>query len=650
MGFLSPLFLLAAVAVAVPLVLHLVHRHETRRVAFPALRYLLRTEREHARRIRFRQLLLLLLRVAVMLLLVLAGARLFVRGAGGAHEPTALAIVLDNSLSTSRLVGEERLLDRLKALAEATLDLAGPDDRIWVIRAGEPWEVVTPGDAAAARRRVRETDVSAASSDLPGSVARAAGLVRDAGLPAAEVQVLSDLQATAFPEPGAGPAPSPVSLVVYRPPEQPPVNRHVAEVLVGGGLAPLAGRRSEVGIRVEGPGADGEAVPLRLVVGERIRAAAHVPLGTVAVLPFGPFPAGWIEGYVETDPDALRADDRRWFARRVRPPPTVIAPPATPPFLAQALDVLEESGRIRRAAAGAADVAISAGSGGTPEAAAQVVVPPADAALLPALNRRLAGLGVPWRYETAPAEGETTVASDRTTARLEGIRVRRAYRLVPSDDASVLPEQVLARLADGAPWLVEGPLPQGGRYRLMASPFVPEATELPVSASMVPLMEWLLTPSGRSAGEAGLLAGESLALPASATAVETPGGTRVAVDGTRVFRATREPGVHVVLAGDSVLERVAVNPPPRESLLAPVPPNELEGRLGGRIRTASDARSWSETVFTSRQGPELWRPLLLAALVLLLVEGWVAASGRTASAPAPRGSRATRREDRAPAA
>ena len=62
MGALTPLFLTAAVAVGVPIFLHLFQRHETRRVSFPALRYLERTEREHARRIRFRQLLLLLLR------------------------------------------------------------------------------------------------------------------------------------------------------------------------------------------------------------------------------------------------------------------------------------------------------------------------------------------------------------------------------------------------------------------------------------------------------------------------------------------------------------------------------------------------------------------------------------------------------------
>ena len=100
MGFLNPLFLLAGLAVAVPLLLHLVHRHESRRLAFPALRYLQRTERQHARQIRLRQLLLLLLRVAAILLIVAAGSRLFLRGRGSVHDPTAVVIVLDNSMSS----------------------------------------------------------------------------------------------------------------------------------------------------------------------------------------------------------------------------------------------------------------------------------------------------------------------------------------------------------------------------------------------------------------------------------------------------------------------------------------------------------------------------------------------------------------------
>ena len=104
MGFLSPLFLLAGLTLAIPLILHLFHRNDARRMIFPALRYLLRTEKEHAQIIRVRQLLLLVLRVAAILLLVSAGARPFIRGQGGVHDPTALVIILDHSISSGLIL------------------------------------------------------------------------------------------------------------------------------------------------------------------------------------------------------------------------------------------------------------------------------------------------------------------------------------------------------------------------------------------------------------------------------------------------------------------------------------------------------------------------------------------------------------------
>src|SRR5690606_14101696 len=111
MSALNPWFLLAAASVAVPLFLHRVQRRRTRRVSFPALRYLERTEREHARRIRLRQILLLLVRVSILLFVVGAGARLVFFGDSGAHPPTAVVLVLDNSMSSGRIVSDRRVLD-----------------------------------------------------------------------------------------------------------------------------------------------------------------------------------------------------------------------------------------------------------------------------------------------------------------------------------------------------------------------------------------------------------------------------------------------------------------------------------------------------------------------------------------------------------
>ena len=126
-----------------------------------------------------------------------------------------------------------------------------------------------------------------------------------------------------------------------------------------------------------------------------------------------------------------------------------------------------------------------------------------------------------------------------------------------------------------------------------------------------------------------------------ATAVEASDGTRHPVDGTQSFRRTRDAGLYRVLRNDTLVERVAVNPPPSESLLGRISRDELEERVGEGLVRADDLASWQRAIFTDRQGPELWRPLLLAALLLLLVESWIAAAGagrsRTADSRTTRG-------------
>lgn len=66
MGLLTPALLALGAAAIVPLVLHLFQRHQGPRLVFPALRYLQRAEKDHARQIKLRQLLLLADRKSVV--------------------------------------------------------------------------------------------------------------------------------------------------------------------------------------------------------------------------------------------------------------------------------------------------------------------------------------------------------------------------------------------------------------------------------------------------------------------------------------------------------------------------------------------------------------------------------------------------------
>ena len=186
--------------------------------------------------------------------------------------------------------------------------------------------------------------------------------------------------------------------------------------------------------------------------------------------------------------------------------------------------------------------------------------------------------------------------------------------------------EVVARLEDGSPWIVQGRT-GAGTYRLVGSAFDPDATNLPVSAFMVPLLEWLVSTSEAGPGGRAVEAGTPLSLPAAATVIETPDETRHPVDPALDFRPTRESGIYRILRGDSVLDAVAVNPPVRESLLDLAKGVVVVQAFGPEVRIFNDTTAWATAVFSSRQGDELWRPIVAIALLLLILESVVAASG-----------------------
>src|SRR5512139_1017222 len=103
---LAPLNLLAALAVAVPIAIHLLQRRREATVDFPAVRFLLLAQRRAARHLRVRRLLLLLVRCLAVLCFALLLARPVVQAPGAAFregEPGFTALILDTSLSMTAL-------------------------------------------------------------------------------------------------------------------------------------------------------------------------------------------------------------------------------------------------------------------------------------------------------------------------------------------------------------------------------------------------------------------------------------------------------------------------------------------------------------------------------------------------------------------
>jgi hypothetical protein len=201
-SFLEPLFLALGMAAAVPLLLHLMRRRSGLRVEFPAVRYLVRAEQENSRRLRLRNLLLMLLRVLLVLLIALAAARPVGRLAGTGHPATALAVVLDNSMSTGAAAGGEPVLAELARAARAALVRATSEDRLWLVTADGQ---VTGGTRDALLVAVDSARPLAGAGDVPAALARAAALVQAVDLPARQLLLLTDAQGESWREAPAMP-------------------------------------------------------------------------------------------------------------------------------------------------------------------------------------------------------------------------------------------------------------------------------------------------------------------------------------------------------------------------------------------------------------------------------------------------------------
>jgi hypothetical protein len=156
--FLSPLFLLGALSVAVPVVLHLFRRRNDPVVPFSALRFLQAAPIEQARRRRLQDLLLLALRAAALLLLALGFARPYLQTPADASGVGVRVFVVDTSAS----MGDATRFARARALAEEAIAAAPADELVAIMRvAGTAEVLMEPGlDRGAARTTVSQLEPS----------------------------------------------------------------------------------------------------------------------------------------------------------------------------------------------------------------------------------------------------------------------------------------------------------------------------------------------------------------------------------------------------------------------------------------------------------------------------------------------------------
>src|SRR5690242_1188080 len=129
--------LAGAVAATGPVVIHLLNRRRFRAVSWAAMDFLREAVKRNRRILKLRDILLLILRTAAVLLFGLALARPYFATVGGAQanlgQPVHAILLIDNSMSMGYRQAGQTVLDEAKAKSRELIEALPDGSRFTVI-------------------------------------------------------------------------------------------------------------------------------------------------------------------------------------------------------------------------------------------------------------------------------------------------------------------------------------------------------------------------------------------------------------------------------------------------------------------------------------------------------------------------------------
>jgi len=654
MGFLTPWFLAGALAVGLPVWLHLLKKHKTTPLPFSSLMFFERRTQSSIKHRRLRYLLLFAARLALVALIVLAFAHPYVRQTVAASrrqgEVTVLAI--DNSLSM-------RAGDRLRQAKTAARSVVGG------LRAGQRAEVLAFGSRVQVMSEITDdhNPLNAAIDSIEPSDARTSfaelarslrSISQSIHLPLA-VHLYSDMQQTGWPQNfndlrlNADVQLQPHSVEVKETP-----NFAVENV-----VAPRRvydNRKQRVLVTVAGFGTKKATRSVSLVLNGRVTETKQVEVSENGRAPVEflslDVPYGRNKGEVRIDSgDTLPADDVFYFSVERSDPRHALFVQET----AGSRGLLYFKAALEASGQSAFEIDPATVDQTTNLSAAKYAfVVLSDIGALPASFENqlreyvraggsvLISLGhMSVGKSKVPVSGDTIVEA-RYMGR-EGERFQTAAWLdtghpsILKDDhwddvkfyqvIHVAPgnSRVAAKLADQTPLLLDQQLGEG-HVLVFASTFDNVANDFPLHASFVPFIEQTARYLGRlDAGPSSVLVGAFEELRDSkekgaAVDVVDPKGERA----LSLEEATKAQNIQFTMAGFYDIRRpngrnelVAVNSDRHESDLTPVSQESLtlwqntaQGAAGGEGSTAAD----------ERKPLSLWWYVMLGVLALAVAE------------------------------
>jgi len=680
LSFLNAAFLAGIVAAALPILIHLFSRRKAPRLDWGSTRFLRELNRQRIRRVKLRQLLLLALRALAVILFAIAMGRPALTGGWvlGGKAPSTAVILLDTSYSMGAVRGESPGFDLARRRAGEILDLLGEGDEGYLVTAGGEAESFTPyavQDLGLIRDYVGKLAPSHRAGGMGEGLALAARLLRGSKNLNKELYVVSDLQRSAWsgvadsttPDLGLPPE---AAVCVTGLGDQAIDNLAIDDVEVE--QSAVSGGR---GLLVKVSNHTGHAqrsVPVRAMLGERVAGEAFADIAPGATaevrIDLGAGPLTERSGRVQIPEDALALDDVRYFVLDANRRATVgivgdLTPGGGDDFVRLALAPDPAASRfdvrmIPSTALPAADlsdlsVVVLAGVSTIERDGVEklktfvrggggLLIFPGEHSDLRAYSDRLLPALLPVKITgivDAASDGKRPFALTPTVPGhpvFAGFTAERGERLTQarfSKVVRVVPEagRVIAQFQPDLPAVIEG---QG--VLLFTSSVDGDWNDLPTSAAFLPILHQSVSYLARAGGSgAAILAGgrieRQIPTPATPTRYRMLDARDQEIEletiergNTLILRSApiERAGIYrIVDANGSEVASAAVNVDTRESDLALADHRDIEHLFGKRPVSLLDGdHSVTGHVRELREGRELWRFVLLVALILLVAE------------------------------
>ncbi len=200
MTFLNPLLLWGLAAVSIPILIHIFNLKRTKKIEFSTLMFLKEIQQSKYKKIKLKQLLILLCRIAFIIFLVMMAAKPFDNGflgTPGDKAKSSVLLILDDSFSMQSRDKNGNDFENAKKKLSETIDALGENDEIYfttVSAIDKPYSSMPVKDPAKLKDTLSQLKTSEISRDMNEVMYYAESILNSAAHTHKEIYLFTDGQ------------------------------------------------------------------------------------------------------------------------------------------------------------------------------------------------------------------------------------------------------------------------------------------------------------------------------------------------------------------------------------------------------------------------------------------------------------------------